>query len=290
MLSIDSILPARERELVDKIIDLALIEDLGLGDISSQVLHLENKISTAEVTAKQEGIISGLDIAQRIVAKVDPSIKVETFFANGEKVKKGDLLLRLCGNTASLLALERTMLNFLQRMSGIATETYKYTSLLTGTKTKILDTRKTAPGLRILDKRAVEDGGGQNHRMDLYSMVMFKDNHLKAMESTTKTLPQWIDSAHRELPISMKIEVETTNLDEVKIALEGGADIIMLDNMSIEEMTKAMTLINGKCQVEVSGNVTLERLPLLANLGVDFISVGALTHSVKAFDITMKFL
>ena len=194
--------------------------------------------------------------------------------------------MAITASYATLLTAERLLLNFMQRMSGIATETHRYVAACEGTNTHILDTRKTAPGLRLLDKMAVRHGGGRNHRMGLYDMIMLKDNHIKAVGSITKA----VEMVHSQLPLSVKVEVETTCLQEVEEALSAGADIIMLDNMSNEAMLEAVRLINHRCAVEASGNMTLERIREVAALGVDYISVGALTHSVKALDISMNFI
>ena len=194
--------------------------------------------------------------------------------------------MAITASYATLLTAERLLLNFMQRMSGIATETHRYVTACEGTNTHILDTRKTAPGLRLLDKMAVRHGGGRNHRMGLYDMIMLKDNHIKAVGSITKA----VEMVHSQLPLSVKVEVETTCLKEVEEALSAGADIIMLDNMSNEAMLEAIRLINHRSAVEASGNMTLERIREVAALGVDYISVGALTHSVKALDISMNFI
>lgn len=279
----------RDTELIDKIIELALEEDLGQGDISTTLLNLHQHNSKAEIVAKQSGVISGIEIARTVVQKADPNVNFEAFFHDGDEISRGDLILRLDGNTNTLLETERTMLNFLQRMSGIATETRKYVQATKNSHTVIVDTRKTAPGLRVLDKMAVVHGHGTNHRKNLADMVMFKDNHLQLIQESQRSLKQIIASARLQLPISMKIEIEAATLEEVQEALEANPDVIMLDNMSLEMMEDALRLIGGKCLVEASGNMTLERIPKVAALGVDFISVGALTHSVKAFDMSMNF-
>lgn len=281
-------LSASQLDSVDKIINLALAEDTAEGDISTDVLNIETNEAIATITSKADGIISGIAIANIVVCKVAGSpedVEFIPFVSDGDKVKKGQTIAHIKGNVETLLKAERTMLNFMQRMSGIATETAEYVKATKGTKTTILDTRKTAPGLRAIDKMAIAHGGGKNHRMGLYDMVMLKDNHIKAMGSITEAVKR----AHLATPISVKIEVETTNLTEVKEALEAKADIIMLDNMSNEDMQKAVKLIAGKAKTEASGNMTLERIAEVAALGVDYISVGALTHSVKALDISMNF-
>ena len=210
----------------------------------------------------------------------------QLFVNDGDSVQKGNKIMAITASYATLLTAERLLLNFMQRMSGIATETHRYVAACEGTNTHILDTRKTAPGLRLLDKMAVRHGGGRNHRMGLYDMIMLKDNHIKAVGSITKA----VEMVHSQLPLSVKVEVETTCLKEVEEALSAGADIIMLDNMSNEAMLEAVRLINHRSAVEASGNMTLERIREVAALGVDYISVGALTHSVKALDISMNFI
>lgn len=279
-----------ELAYIHEIVDLALSEDLALEDISTHILHPEEDRAVAEITAKQAGTLSGVAIARIVASKIDNDVQFEAFYKDGDSITKGDLLIRLQGSTTSLLAMERTMLNFLQRMSGIATATQQYTQAVGNSPTKIVDTRKTAPGMRITDKMAVRHGGGTNHRMDLGSMVMWKDNHLKLIKHSGRTLAEAMQQARLELPLSTLIEIETTTIEEVKEALDAGADVIMLDNMNLEKMKEAVTLINGSCKTEASGNMTLERIPEVAALGVDYISVGALTHSVEAFDMSMNFI
>lgn len=279
-----------ELTYIHEIVELALREDLALGDISTHILHPEEDRAVAEITAKQAGTLSGVAIARIVASKIDHEVQFEAFYKDGDVIAKGDLLFRLQGSTASLLAMERTMLNFLQRMSSIATATRQYVQAVGDSQTKIVDTRKTAPGMRITDKMAVRHGGGTNHRMDLGSMVMWKDNHLKLIKHAGRTLVEAMQQARQELPLSTLIEIETTTIEEVKEALEAGADVIMLDNMNLEKMKEALALINGACKTEASGNMTLERIPEVAALGVDYISVGALTHSVEAFDMSMNFI
>ena len=279
-----------ELNYIDQIIDLALEEDLGLGDISTSVLNVPQATAQAELTAKEDGFISGISVAQLVASKVDPEVQFEALVTDGSSISKGDLLIRLKGKATSLLGMERTMLNFLQRMSGIATTTAQYVQAVGPHKTVIVDTRKTAPGMRYIDKMAVRHGGGTNHRVDLSSMVMLKDNHVRLIQESGKSFEQIIEQARRSLPLSTRIEVETTNLKEVERALKAGVDVIMLDNMTLEEMKQAVNLIDGECMVEASGNMTLDRIPQVAAIGVDYISVGALTHSIKAFDISMNFI
>ncbi|KGN98251.1 nicotinate-nucleotide pyrophosphorylase [Porphyromonas gingivicanis] len=267
------------------LIDLAFEEDIAQGDISTQSIFPAQERATALITAKEEGVISGIAIARMILDKMG-DYSMETYVQDGDLLKKGDKVLSITAPYTTLLSCERTLLNFMQRMSGIATQTHRYVLATEGTKTRILDTRKTVPGLRLLDKMAVRHGGGHNHRMGLYDMVMLKDNHIKAVGSITEA----VKMVRQTLPLSIKVEVETTNLQEVEEALRAGADIIMLDNMSNDLMTQAISLIDGRAAVEASGNMTLERIPSVASLGVDYISVGALTHSVKALDLSMNFV
>lgn len=274
-----------ELEKIDRLIDLAFDEDIAQGDLTTESIFPDVTEATALLTAKAPGIISGVEIAQRVLDKRG-SNKVELFVNDGDSVQKGDKIMTITASYATLLTAERLLLNFMQRMSGIATETHRYVSACEGTNTHILDTRKTVPGLRLLDKMAVRHGGGRNHRMGLYDMIMLKDNHIKAVGGITKA----VEMVHSQLPLSVKVEVETTCLQEVEEALSAGADIIMLDNMSNEAMLEAVRLINHRCAVEASGNMTLERIREVAALGVDYISVGALTHSVKALDISMNFI
>lgn len=270
--------------LIDKLIDLAVMEDISDGDITTNAIIPIEARATAEMKAKADGIISGLEIAKRVFERFEKNIFWQPQVADGTPVKKGDIILRIEANYRTLLLGERLALNILQRMSGIATETARYVKELVGTHTRLLDTRKTAPGLRVLDKMAVLQGGGSNHRMGLYDMVMLKDNHIKIAGS----IPNAIRQVRTNLPLSIKLEVETTNLEEVQQALDHGADIIMLDNMSNEMMAEAVRLINGRAKTEASGNMNISRLKEVAATGVDYISVGALTHSVKAMDISMN--
>lgn len=272
------------KELIDKLIDLAIEEDISTGDISTNAIIPVHSRATAEMTAKADGIVSGLCVIKDVYERFDNDIKWEPFVKDGERVKKGDRILRIETSYRALLLGERLSLNILQRMSGIATETAKYVAELEGTHTTLLDTRKTAPGLRVLDKMAVKHGGGSNHRMGLYDMIMLKDNHIKIAGG----IPNAIAAVRRNLPLSIKMEVETTNLEEVQQAIDGGADIIMLDNMDNATMKKAVELIAGRAKTEASGNMSIPRLKEVAACGVDYISVGALTHSVKAMDISMN--
>lgn len=274
----------RREELVDRLIDLAIDEDIATGDVTTDSIIPESTSAVATMTAKADGVISGLPIVEKVFRRFQPDIVFKPVLRDGDRVSKGDVILRVEGSYPALLKAERTALNFFQRMSGIATETAKYVAELKGTHTRLLDTRKTAPGMRVTDKMAVKDGGGTNHRMGLYDMAMIKDNHIKMAGSISKAVEQ----VRAHIPAGIKIEVETTNMDEVKEALDARADIIMLDNMSVEAMRDAVNLIGGRAKTEASGNMTLSRLKEVAATGVDFISVGALTHTVKALDISMN--
>ncbi len=271
-------------KLIDKLIDLAIEEDIATGDVTTNSIIPEQSRAVAEMKMKADGIISGLAVAKRVYERFEKDIRWEPKVKDGDSVKKGDIIIRIEASHRCLLLGERLSLNIMQRMSGIATETAKYIKELSGTHTRLLDTRKTAPGLRILDKMAVKDGGGTNHRMGLYDMAMIKDNHIKAAGGITNAIRQ----VRTHITPGIKIEVETTNLNEVWEALAEKADIIMLDNMNNAEMVEAVKIINGRAKTEASGNMSIPRLKEVAATGVDYISVGALTHSVTALDISMN--
>lgn len=272
--------------LIDKLIDIALEEDIYSGDITTENLIPEGESGKAKITAKQNGIISGIGIAEKVFKKLDVSLIWNPLKSDGDAVIEGETVIEFEGKLRALLTGERTALNFMQRMSGVASLTSLYVKELEAAKTKLLDTRKTIPGMRLLDKYAVLSGGGVNHRMGLFDMVMIKDNHIKAAGSITNAVVM----IRPKIKKSIKIEVETTDLDEVREAIEAGADIIMLDNMKTEMMHKAVNLINGKAKTEASGNVTLERLKEIAAAGVDYISTGAVTHSAKTLDLSQYIL
>lgn len=270
--------------LIDKIIALAIEEDIDTGDITTNALVPESSMAVAEMTAKADGVISGIEIARKVFDQIDKNILWTPFVKEGDHVKKGDRIVRIEGSFRALLTAERTALNILQRMSGIATAASLYVKELEGTGTNLLDTRKTAPGMRILDKMAVKAGGGTNHRMGLYDMALIKDNHIKVAGG----IPNAVIQVRKSIKPGISIEVEVTNLDETQQAIDSGADIIMLDNMNTAQMAQAVKLINGRAKTEASGNMTLSRVKEVATAGVDFISVGALTHSVTALDISMN--
>ncbi len=273
----------RNEYLIDKIITLAIEEDVEKGDVTTNSLVPESTLAVAEMTAKADGVISGIDIARMVFERFDKNIRWSPSTTEGGRVKKGDAIVRVEGSYRALLTGERTALNILQRMSGIATATSNYVKELEGTATQLLDTRKTAPGMRILDKIAVRAGGGTNHRMGLYDLALIKDNHIKVAGGITEAVKEV-----RAYAPGIKVEVEVTTLEETKEAVTAGADIIMLDNMSNEMMEDAVKLIAGRAKTEASGNMTIGRLKGAAATGVDYISVGALTHSVTALDISMN--
>ena len=275
-----------DTRIVDEIILRALKEDMPMGDITTDSTISEDSVSKARLIAKENGVLSGITVAIRVFKLMDSNIVYNTTFKDGDKIKNGDILLELEGNTRALLKAERTALNLLQRMSGIATRTNGMCELIKDYPAKIVDTRKTAPGLRYLDKYAVRSGGGQNHRYCLSDGVLIKDNHIKAAGSITNA----IRMCRAQIPHTVKIEVETENMDMVKEALEAGADIIMLDNMSCDEMKKAVDYVAGRALIEASGDISENSVTEVAKTGVDLISAGNLTHSVKALDISMKFL
>ena len=273
--------------LINKLLDLGIEEDINTGDITTESIIPESMHASATMTAKQDGVISGLDIVKMVYDRFQDNVEFTPYFKDGDAVKKGDVILKVEATYPTLLMGERLSLNIFQRMCGIATETAKYVKELIGTQTQLLDTRKTAPGLRVLDKLAVKHGGGTNHRMGLYDMAMIKDNHIKMAGGIAKAVEQ----VRSKIAQGIKIEVETTNLDEVRQAIEAGADIIMLDNMGNEMMTEAVSIIKASgmgIKTEASGNMSIPRLLEVAATGVDFISVGALTHTVKGMDISMN--
>ena len=269
---------------IDDIIKTALSEDINYIDSTTDLLIPENDASSAYFVAKDEGVIAGLEVALRVFTLLDDTIKIETILKDGDKVKKGDIIARFKGNTASMLKAERTSLNLIQHMSGIATYTNKCAELVKGTNASITDTRKTLPGLRPLQKYSVAAGGGKNHRYNLSDAAMLKDNHIDAYGGITPA----VNALREKAGHMLKVEVEARTLNDVQEALDCKVDVIMLDNMTCEEMKKAVELVNGRAKLEASGNITLENIRQVAETGVDIISLGALTHSVKAFDISMK--
>lgn len=268
---------------LEEVIDRAIAEDISPEDITTNAVIDSNGKADAIWMAKQNGTIAGIDLARSVFLRLDQDLEWEPLFHDGEVVKSGDLLVRFSGSCRAILSAERIALNIAQRMSGIATATAEMVALVEDLPVKILDTRKTVPGLRHLDKYAVKVGGGVNHRMGLHDMALIKDNHIVAAGGITHA----VDRVRRYKP-GVKIEVETTTLTQVREALENGVDMIMLDNMDAATMKEAVEMINGNVKSEASGNLTYENIRTIAETGVDYISSGALTHSVKAFDITQQ--
>jgi len=269
---------------IKKIIEAALAEDIGTGDITTAAIVSRGKTGHAQAIAKNDFVIAGIDIFKETFLLLNDKIKVRKLISDGKRAKKGSIIAEISGSLFYILQAERVALNLFQRMCGIATLTAKFVEAVHGSKTKILDTRKTMPGLRLLDKMAVSIGGGFNHRMGLYDGVLIKDNHIAAAGSITAA----VDMQRQSLPHTLKIEVETKNMSEVKEALKCGADIIMLDNMTPDEMKKAVSFVAGRALIEASGNVSMQSVAEIAAIGVDLISVGELTHSVRAADISLK--
>ena len=268
----------------DDLILIALKEDITSEDITTNSVMPEFCLGEVELICKQDGIIAGLDIFKRVFELLDESTEVAFFCKDGDSVKNGQLLGRVRGDIRVLLSGERTALNYLQRMSGIATYTNEIATLLKGSNTKLLDTRKTTPGMRVFEKYAVKVGGGYNHRYNLSDGILLKDNHIGAAGGVKKA----VQMAKEYAPFVRKIEIEVENLDMLKEALEAGADIIMLDNMSVEDMREAVKLCRGRAETECSGNVTKENIARLTDIGVDYISSGALTHSAPILDLSLK--
>lgn len=271
--------------IVDEIIWRALKEDMPMGDLTTDSTVPAGEVCSARLIAKEDGVIAGLDVFERVFALLDPKIYIERYVNEGDYVEAGTKIMHISGNARAMLKAERTALNLLQRMSGIASATRKFADIFKGTRSKIVDTRKTAPGLRYLDKYAVRAGGGTNHRFCLSDGVLIKDNHIKAAGGIKPA----VQRAREAIPHTIRIEVETESMEQVKEALEAGADIIMLDNMKPESMKEAVEYINGRALTEASGNITLERAEVIAKTGVDLVSSGSLTHSVKAMDISLRF-
>jgi len=266
------------------VIQMALEEDIGAGDITTDAALTGDETGIARATAKTEMVVAGIDLFGEVFLAVDPSLGFTARRRDGEKAGEGDLLAEISGRLASILAAERVALNLFQRMSGIATMTRRYVDAVGGTRAKILDTRKTAPGLRILDKYAVRVGGGHNHRFALYDGVLIKDNHIAAAGGIGPAVKR----VRERIPHTLKIEVEVRNGAELEEALAAGADAVLLDNMSLAEMARAVARVGGRIPLEASGNMTLARIKEVAETGVDLISVGALTHSVTAADISLN--
>ena len=278
-----------KEELIDELIDLAFAEDIGDGDHTTLCCIPADEMGKQHLLVKEEGILAGVDIARRVFHKFDSNLKMTVFIQDGARVKPGDIAFVVEGRVQSLLQTERLMLNIMQRMSGIATMTAKYMDELKGLKTKVLDTRKTTPGMRMLEKEAVKIGGGMNHRIGLFDMILLKDNHVDfagGIVNAIQKANEYIKANQKE---GMKIEIEVRNFEELNQALSTGAvDRIMLDNFTPEDTRKAVEIINGRCETESSGGITLATLRQYGECGVDYISVGALTHSVKGLDLSFK--
>lgn len=274
-------------ELIDDLLTLAFAEDVGDGDHTTLSTIPADERGRQRLIIKEEGILAGVEIARKVFEKFDPDLKMTVYINDGAHVKPGDVAFEVEGSVRSLLQTERTMLNIMQRMSGIATTTAKYQAKLEGLKAKVLDTRKTTPGMRMLEKEAVKIGGGCNHRIGLFDMILIKDNHVDFAGG----IPQAVEAAKkycRETGRNLKIEVEVRNTDEINQALAAGVDRIMLDNFTPERTREAVKLINGRTEIESSGGITIDTLRQYGEAGVDFISVGALTHSVKGLDMSFK--
>jgi len=270
---------------IDEMIINALKEDMPLGDITTDNIIDENEVSTARFIAKADGVLAGLYVAQRCFEILDENVKFNCNFKDGDRVVKGDIIAEIEGKTACLLKSERTALNYLQKLSGIATDTARYVDLIKGYDCKVADTRKTTPGMRFIEKYAVQCGGGSNHRYSLSDGVLIKDNHIKAAGGIGAA----VERVRKSIPHTVKIEVEVEDMDMVKEALEYKADIIMLDNMSCEQMKEAVELIDGRALVEASGDINDERIKAVAETGVDIISIGRLTRVPSGLDISMRF-
>lgn len=274
--------------LINSLLELAFAEDIGDGDHTTLCSIPASEVGSSKLLIKEKGILAGVDVAKDVFHKFDPELKVEVFIEDGAHVKPGDVAFVVTGKVQSLLQTERLVLNLMQRMSGIATITNKYVKLLEGTKTKVLDTRKTTPGLRMLEKQAVKIGGGENHRIGLFDMILLKDNHVDfagGIKNAITRAKQYLKEKNKDL----KIEIEVRNFDELNEALNvGGVDRIMLDNFTVEDTCKAVDIVNGRVELESSGGITFETIRDYAVTGVDYVSVGALTHSVKSLDMSLK--
>ncbi len=275
-------------EQIDNMIDLALAEDISQGDVTREALIPPGLQGRAAILVKEKGIIAGGEVAGRVFLRVDPSLQVDVLIDDGTKVKPGDIVATISGTVLSILRVERVALNFLQRLSGIASQTAQYVAKMRESGVSITDTRKTTPGLRLLEKYAVRMGGGQNHRFHLGDGILIKDNHLSALRVSGMSLKEIVAKAKQNAPQGLKVEVETRTVQEALDAVDAGADIVMLDNMSVDEMRRAVSLISGQVRIEASGGITLANVQAVAETGIDFISVGALTHSPKALDISLE--
>lgn len=273
-----------QKYAIHRLIQTALEEDVGAGDITTTAALTGEEIGNARAVAKSDTVVAGIDVFRETFLFLDGGLKFTKRFHDGQTVKKGDIVAEISGNLASIMVAERVALNFFQRMCGVATMTKRFVDAIEGSKAKILHTRKTVPGLRILDTYAVRTGGGSSHRFGLSDGALVKDNHIAAAGSIARAVAE----VRKRIPLTVKIEVEVTNIREVQEALAAGADVIMFDNMSLSDMTTATALVAGRVPLEASGNVSLDNVKKVSETGVDFISVGALTHSVKAADISLR--
>lgn len=277
-----------EKKLIDSLIDLAFAEDIGDGDHTTLCCIPETEMGSSKLLIKEDGILAGVEVATAVFKKLDSDLKIEVFIKDGSHVKEGDVAFIVKGKVQSILQAERLVLNIMQRMSGIATITNEYVKLMEGTSAKVLDTRKTTPGMRLLEKQAVKIGGGANHRIGLFDMILLKDNHVDfagGIENAINRAKQYLDDRQKDL----KIEVEVRSIDELNEALRvGGVDRIMLDNFSVEKTREAVEIVNGRVELESSGGINFDTIREYALTGVDYISVGALTHSVKSLDMSLK--
>jgi nicotinate-nucleotide pyrophosphorylase (carboxylating) len=273
---------------IEELVDRTLAEDLGWGDVTTEAIIPAELTGKASMVAKARGILAGIEVARLVFCRVDPSVQFDIIIPEGSGIQPGDLIAKLEGKVASILKGERTALNFLQRLSGIATETSRYVEAIKGLDSRIVDTRKTTPGMRVLEKHAVRVGGGHNHRLHLGDGVLIKDNHLAALRSQGLAMKDIISRARDRAPFNLKVEVEVRTAQEAVEAVEAGADIVMLDNMGLEEMRQAVQLVKGRALIEASGGITLDNVRRVAETGVDLISVGALTHSARSLDISLE--
>jgi len=273
---------------IEEIVDCALAEDLGWGDVTTEAIIPADLRGKASMVAKARGILAGAEVARLVFRRVDPSTQFDIIIKEGNGIQPGDLIAKLEGKVASILKGERTALNFLQQLSGIATETRRYVEAIKGLDSRIVDTRKTTPGMRVLEKYAVRVGGGHNHRLHLGDGVLIKDNHLAALRSQGLAMKDIISRARERAPFNLKVEVEVRTAQEAVEAVEAGADIVMLADMGLEEMRQAVQLVKGRALLEASGGITLDNVRRVAETGVDLISIGALTHSTRSLDISLE--
>lgn len=271
---------------VEQAIDAALAEDVAFGDVTTDALVPNDLEGKASILVKADGVLAGVEVAEAVFLRVDPSLRVEVLIQDGAKVRKKDVIVTIEGRAASILRAERTALNFLCRLSGIATDTARYVKAVAGLKAQITDTRKTLPGMRVLEKYAVRVGGGKSHRLHLGDGILIKDNHLAALRALGLGVKDIVERARSHS--SLKVEVEVESIAQAREALDAGADILMLDNMPLEDMRRVVEMAEGRALIEASGGVTLENVQSIAKAGVDLISVGALTHSAKALDINLE--